>query len=132
MGQNESKVTLRIGGMSCASCVAHIETALTDLKGVSKARATLAAQKAHVGYEVAPDELTFKVLGMRSAHCEGVVRQGLENLPGVAKVEAYGNTGSATIWYHATTVSPGEIKQTIRDLGYDVAEKLRAQDALDR
>ena len=151
MGQNESKVTLRIGGMSCASCVAHIETALTDLKGVSKARVNLAAQKAQVefdpaqtdlsrisqaiqdvGYDVAPDELTLNVLGMRSAHCEGVVRQGLENLPGVAKVEANGNTGSATIWYHATTVSPGEIKQTIRDLGYDVAEKLQAQDALDR
>ncbi len=151
MARNESKVTLRIGGMSCASCVAHIETALTNLKGVTKAQVNFAAQKAQVeydpaqtdlsrishaiedvGYEVVPDELTLQVLGMRSAHCEGVVRQGLENLPGVVKVEANSNTGAATIWYHAASVSSGAIKQTVRDLGYEVAEKLEGHEALDR
>jgi len=100
-----SKVTLKVG-MSCASCVAHIEGAPKDLKGVSKAQVNFPAQKARVeygpertdlqiaraiqdvGYEVVADKLTLQVHGMRSAHCEGVVRQGVENLPGVVGVDA--------------------------------------------
>ncbi len=146
-----SKVTLKVGGMSCASCVAHIEGALKDLKGVSKAQVNLAAQKTYVeydpaqvdlgsiaatvhdvGYEVIPDELALQIPGMRSAHCEGVVKQGVTNLPGVVRFEANANIGAATIWYHTGIVSATEIKQTIRDLGYEVAEKLEGEAALDR
>ncbi len=149
--QKTSKVSLKVGGMSCASCVAHIEGALKNLKGVSKAQVNLAAQKAHVeynpavvdlgsisnavqdvGYEVVPDEIVLQIPGMRSAHCEGVVRQGVTNLPGVVRVEANANIGAATVWYHAGIVSAAEIKQTIRDLGYEVSERLEGQAALDR
>jgi Cu+-exporting ATPase len=131
--------------------VATIEGALTNLKGVSKARVNFAAQKAQVeydrertnfeqiaqaiqdvGYEVVPEELIVQVLGMQSAHCEGVVKQGVENLSGVVKVEANSNAGTATAWYHAGMVSAAEIKRTIRDLGYGVAEKLEGETALDR
>jgi len=149
--QTVSKVTLKVGGMSCASCVAHIEGALKDLKGVSKAQVSLAAQKVHVeydpsrvdielisraihdvGYEVVPDELVLQIPGMRSAHCEGVVKEGVTNLPGVVRVEANANIGTAIVSYHAGIVSAARIKQTIRDLGYEVAEKLEGEAALDR
>ncbi len=152
MRQTETtKLSIKIGGMSCASCVATIEGALNNLKGVSKAQVNFAAQKAQVeydptetdlkeisraiqgvGYEVVPEELTLQVLGMRSAHCEGVVKQGVENLPGIVRIEPNSNTGTATIWYHAGIVSAAEIKRTIRDLGYEVAEKLEGEAALDR
>ena len=150
-GQKTSRITLKIVGMSCASCVTTIEGALSNLKGVSKAQVNFAAQKAQVeydpaetnlqqiaraigdvGYEVVPEELTLQVLGMRSAHCEGVVKQGVENLPGIVKIEPNSNTGIATISYHGGIVSAAEIKQTIRDLGYEVAEKLEGEAALDR
>jgi Cu+-exporting ATPase len=145
------KVTVKIGGMSCASCVATIEGALSNLSGVSKAQVNFAAQKAHVeydpertdlqeiaraiedvGYEVVPDELSLSVFGMRSAHCEGVVKEGLENLPGVVRAEPNSSSETAYVWYHAGIVSPAEIKETIRDLGYDVEEKLEGGAALDR
>jgi len=152
MGKSEmTKVTLKVGGMSCASCVAHIEGALKDLKGVSKARVNLAAQKTYVeydpaqvdlgsitkaiqdvGYAVVADELALQIPGMRSAHCEGVVKRGVASLPGVVRVEANGNIGAATVWYHAGIVSAAEIKQTIRDLGYEVAEKVEGEAALDQ
>ncbi len=152
MGRGETTtITLHIDGMSCASCVASIEGAVMNLKGVSKAQVNFAAQKAlveydreqtdiqqisrviqDVGYEVVPDQVTLQVLGMRSAHCEGVVTQGVENLPGVVRVEANTNTGTATIWYHAGVVSPAEIKRTILDLGYEVAERVEGREALDR
>lgn len=144
-------ITLQIGGMSCASCVATIESALTNLRGVPRARVNFAAQKAvveydperthfeqiaqaiqDVGYEVVPDQLTLQVPGIASGHCEAVVKQGVENLLGVVRVETNSNSGTATVWYHAGIVSPAEIKQTIRDLGYEVAEKLEGQEALDR
>ena len=150
-GQKTSKVTLRVGGMSCASCVATIEGALSNLKGVSKAQVNFAAQKAQVeydpaetnleqiartiedvGYEVVPDELSLSVFGMRSAHCEGVVKEGLENLPGVVRAEPNSRTETAYVWYHAGIISPAEIKDMIRDLGYDVEEKLEGGAALDR
>ena len=146
-----TKMTLKIAGMSCASCVATIEGALSNLNGISKAQVNFAAQKAQVeydpaetnleqiaraiegvGYEVVPDELSLSVFGMRSAHCEGVVKEGLQNLPGMVRVEANSNTETASVWYHAGIVSPAEIKQTIRDLGYDVEEKLEGEVALDR
>jgi len=150
-GQKTSKVTLRVGGMSCASCVATIEGALSNLKGVSKAQVNFAAQKAQVeydpaetnleqvartiedvGYEVVPDELSLSVFGMRSAHCEDVVKEGLENLPGVVRAEPNSSTETAYVWYHGGIVSPAEIKDMIRDLGYDVEEKLEGGAALDR
>jgi len=152
MGKSEmTKVTLKVGGMSCASCVAHIEGALKDLKGVSKASVNLAAQKTYVeydpaqvdlgsltkaiqdvGYEVVADELALQIPGMRSAHCEGVVKHGVTNLPGVVRVEAKANIGAATVSYHSGIVSAAEIKQTIRDLGYEVAEKVEGEAALDQ
>ena len=150
-GQKTGKVTLRVGGMSCASCVATIEGALSNLKGVSKAQVNFAAQKAQVeydpaetnleqvartiedvGYEVVPDELSLSVFGMRSAHCEDVVKEGLENLPGVVRAEPNSSTETAYVWYHGGIVSPAEIKDMIRDLGYDVEEKLEGGAALDR
>jgi len=43
-------VELGIQGMSCASCVNHIETALNNTPGVLKAGVNLSTEKAHVSY----------------------------------------------------------------------------------
>ena len=42
--------TLPIGGMTCASCVAHVESALSALPGVLKANVNLATERATVEY----------------------------------------------------------------------------------
>ncbi|MEM4724640.1 MAG: copper ion binding protein, partial [Candidatus Hadarchaeum sp.] len=44
------KVILRIGGMTCASCVAHVEEALRSLDGVLEANVNLATERAAVEY----------------------------------------------------------------------------------
>ncbi len=45
------KATLGITGMTCASCVAHVEKALRGVPGVSLANVNLAAEKATVEYD---------------------------------------------------------------------------------
>ncbi|MFQ5814350.1 MAG: heavy metal translocating P-type ATPase [Anaerolineae bacterium] len=44
------KVTLPIGGMTCASCVSHVERGLNELDGVLAANVNLATEKATVEY----------------------------------------------------------------------------------
>jgi Cu+-exporting ATPase len=46
-----TKTTLKLGGMSCASCAARIEKALAGLPGVSKAAVNFATEKATVDYD---------------------------------------------------------------------------------
>jgi Cu+-exporting ATPase len=42
------RVSLRIGGMTCASCVTHVGNALREVSGVLKADVSLAAERAEV------------------------------------------------------------------------------------
>ena len=44
------KMTLNIGGMTCAACVFHVEKALNEVSGVSKAQVNLATERAAVEY----------------------------------------------------------------------------------
>jgi len=44
------KVTLPIGGMTCASCVSHVERGLNEVDGVLTANVNLATEKATVEY----------------------------------------------------------------------------------
>ena len=42
------QMTLPIRGMTCASCAAHVETALKEIEGVSNANVNLATERASV------------------------------------------------------------------------------------
>ena len=44
------KVTLAVGGMTCAACVSHIESALSGVDGVLDAGVNLASERASVEY----------------------------------------------------------------------------------
>ena len=44
-------LTIGVGGMSCASCVASVEKAIKNVKGVSDARVNLATEKATVDFD---------------------------------------------------------------------------------
>ena len=48
--EQKQKITLNIGGMTCASCVAHVEGALKGVAGVVDASVNLAIEKATVEY----------------------------------------------------------------------------------
>ena len=47
----ESKITISVGGMSCAACSAAVERALKRLNGVKDASVNIATNKAVVVYD---------------------------------------------------------------------------------
>ena len=49
-GTGSERVTLTIGGMTCASCVVHVERALKSVEGVAAASVNLASERATVEY----------------------------------------------------------------------------------
>ncbi|MDB5803735.1 MAG: heavy metal translocating P-type ATPase [Betaproteobacteria bacterium] len=92
---------LRIEGMTCASCVAHVEKALRKVPGVAQASVNLATETAAVsaapevtdaalaqavhgaGYEVATREVDLAIAGMTCASCVAHVERALNKVPGV-------------------------------------------------
>ena len=93
--------SLNIAGMTCASCVAHVEKALLKVEGVQAASVNLATETASVtapasvplsalieavakaGYEVRRDRLELDIEGMSCAACVGRVEKVLQRVPGV-------------------------------------------------
>ncbi len=68
------QITLSIGGMTCASCVGHVEKALSSVEGVESASVNLATERATVEYVVgavaisalrhAVDDAGYSILGV--------------------------------------------------------------------
>lgn len=58
ISEETQRITLRIGGMTCASCAQTIETALKKTQGVREAHVNLATEKATVTYS--PREISYE------------------------------------------------------------------------
>jgi Cu+-exporting ATPase len=147
-----SQVTLKVTGMSCASCVGRLEKSLRQLIGVTEANVNLATEKAAIsfdsskvtvsdlintinslGFEASLAKLeraSIPIAGMSCASCVRRVEQGILSLPGVTAANVNLASEKATVEYDGHTMSLALIKQKILDLGYQVttAEKETSQD----
>lgn len=139
------KLTLKIAGMTCASCAAHAEKALNALEGVTAAvniatnsaaveydpaKSSVAHMKAAIkdaGYEVEAGEkktTTLKIKGMTCASCAAHAEKSLNKLEGV---EAAVNiaTNSASVTYEPALVTVADLKEAIKDAGYEVEAEIK-------
>jgi copper ion binding protein len=66
---------LRVGGMHCASCVSHVEDALTKLEGVRSASVNLMTGKAVVEYD--PERVS--TVALSQAIDDAGYQAGIEN-----------------------------------------------------
>ena len=151
MSETLTELTLPIRGMTCASCVSHVEGALKELPGVTDVTVNLATNKAvlrydpqrtglkdmqtaveNVGYGIPSGEVTLEVRGMTCASCVDHVEGALKELPGVQ--EAVVNLGLATarVVYIPGVVSTAAMKRAVREVGYEAQERSQGADALDR
>lgn len=134
----EQELTLKISGMSCASCVAHVEDALSEVPGVVDARVNFATEQASVlldssqvtparladaiadaGYEVVTEKLTLAIHGMSCASCVNHIEEALRKLNGVLKANVNFAAEKAVVEYFPGVVDvPGLIRAVV-DAGYE-------------
>ncbi len=129
-------LSLRVDGMSCASCVGRVEKALNALPGVQLAEVNLATETARVrhdgsvsattltaaldaaGYPARTLDTTIEVSDMSCASCVGRVEKALIALPGVTQAQVNLATGRADVRYVDGTVTPSDIAATATQAGY--------------
>lgn len=137
----ERRITLRITGMTCASCAARVERALARSEGVLSARVNLATERATVvydpsrtsasmlvdrvreaGYDVGLATVTLVVLGMTCASCVARVERALKRAPGVIDAAVNLATERATVHYSPDETSPADLVRVVHDAGYEARE----------
>lgn len=134
---SDLKSSLQIKGMSCASCVSRIETALKKVDGVTQASVNLATERAditsnisidrqalinaieHAGYEVADAATELSIDGMTCASCVSRVEKALKAVPGVKEANVNLATERATI---TGTANVAALIAAIDKAGYDAKQ----------
>ncbi len=133
------KITLPVEGMTCASCVFHVEGALNGVAGVSNATVNLATEKAVVeiddpnvpverlaeavsqaGYKIPYATMTLNIGGMTCASCVYHVESALSKVDGVADASVNLATEKATVKYYAGATGQEEFTWAVADAGYRV------------
>ena len=136
-------LSLKIQGMSCASCVARVERALKKVSGVSEASVNLATEEAHVtvdptqvsvsklitaiddaGYATETAKATFAISGMSCASCVGRVERAIQRLPGVVEGIVNLATEKASVVYLPKMLQPARVVDAITAAGYTASEDI--------
>ncbi len=145
------KIELPVTGMSCASCVDHVQKALSGMRGVSRAEVNFAAEIATVefdpaqvsvsqliaavidqGYGVSVSRMVLPVRGMTCAACVAAVENALRSLDGVVSTSVNFATEKATVEYIPSRTGIREFKAAVKDAGYDVIEPDKAEDLVEK
>jgi Cu+-exporting ATPase len=142
------KISLKITGMTCASCAQNIEKALIKTDGVKNASVNFSFEKASVeydaakvtpqklenvvtslGYGVAKSDITLKVGGMHCAACALNIETALKKTGGVISADVSFPLERARIAYDPDLISVSDMIKTIESVGYTASEKLEKSDA---
>ncbi len=132
-----AEYTLKIDGMTCASCVARVEKVLARVPGVQAASVNLATEKAQVktaapvspqaladavrkaGYEVRADSVTLDIRGMTCASCVARLEKVLMKVPGV--LEASVNLATEKARIASVGVPVPALLAAVQKAGFDGA-----------
>lgn len=134
-----------LSGMSCASCAAASQKALSKLDGVQECEVNLVTEKARVvydeskldfsqlqkavrdaGFELEEEESLQKaslmIEGMSCAACSASVERALKRLPGIHAASVNLTTGKALFEYEPSLVKISQIKGAISEAGFTPKE----------
>lgn len=131
------KVSLQVEGMTCASCVGRVETALKKVDGVQSASVNLATERADItlakpvdrqvliqaiertGYDVPASTVELSIEGMTCASCVSRVEKALNAVNGVSTANVNLATERATV---TGTASIESLIAVIDKAGYDAKQ----------
>ncbi len=134
--QGES-CSLGVGGMTCASCVAHVEKALKSAPGVLDARVNLASERAELklapgadladlaarvkeeGYEPRLAHMEIGVGGMTCASCVAHVEKALKSVRGVVSATVNLASERAYVEFFEGAVDYPTLAEAVRKEGYE-------------
>ncbi|WFA08854.1 heavy metal translocating P-type ATPase [Tissierella sp. Yu-01] len=135
--------TLKIEGMTCASCAKAVERATRKLDGVSESNVNLATEKLTIsfdenalsvediqsavekaGYKALSNAVTktMKVEGMTCASCANAVERATRKLDGVTEANVNLATEKLTISYEPSVLKVSDIKNAVEKAGYKAIE----------
>ncbi len=159
MSAETAQLDFNVRGMTCASCVSHVEKALAATPGVSKASVNLATERVDVtlapgadpaaiaksvtdaGYEPVVETIELGVGGMTCASCVAHVEKALKAVPGVleasvnlaterASVRALAGPGLADRLRRAVTAAGYEPRRIETDAGATDRERARREEEM--
>ena len=145
--------SLKINGMTCASCAKAVERSVGKLEGVESATVNFATEKLSVnfndsnlslndikdavkkaGYSAEDDielrEIIVPIGGMTCASCAKAVERSINKLEGIDEVNVNFATEKATVKYNPYKSRISEIKGAITKAGYKPLE-VSAEDTVD-
>jgi len=133
------QITLPVKGMTCASCVAHVESALRQVEGVAAVSVNLATEKAaleldtaaislkrlreavdRAGYRIPTSQTTLNIVGMTCASCVAQVEDALKGVAGVVDARVNLANEKATVEYLPGLASLADLRQAVEKTGYRV------------
>lgn len=135
----QQKLRFGIEGMSCASCVSHIEKALNAVDGVASVSVNLATETAQItlakavpseqlsaavenaGYHVSTSTVRLNIDGMSCASCVGRIEKALQATPGVLAVSVNLATEIANIEIAKDAISSAELIAAVSNAGYQAS-----------
>ncbi|WP_423192613.1 heavy metal translocating P-type ATPase [Cupriavidus sp. H18C2] len=127
---------LPVEGMTCASCVRRVETALAKVPGVQDVAVNLATEQATLhardgaalaaaaqavadaGYDVPRDEVELDIADMTCASCVGRVERALSAVPGVQAAQVNLATERATVTVLRGTADVAQLAAAVTRAGY--------------
>ena len=134
-------VNIGVNGMTCASCVASLESALSRVPGTERVAVNLATERATItydttatsvseltqtiedlGYQVRSDTVTLPIRGITCAACVNTLERGLRKTPGVLSANVNLATSRGTVTYVPSLINSKGLQEAIEDLGYEVPE----------
>ncbi|MDY6874746.1 MAG: heavy metal translocating P-type ATPase [Chloroflexota bacterium] len=137
--ETTKQINLPVQGMTCASCVAHVERALKSVEGVSDTNVNLATEQASVildpklvpldrlvgavrdtGYDVLTKTDSLPIDGMTCASCVAHVEGALAEIPGVLNVNVNLATEKAAVEYVPTVTGTPDFRRAVAEAGYEV------------
>ncbi len=135
--KQDKRITLPIEGMTCASCVSHVEKALQGVPGVSEVSVNLGTEKASMefgsgdapvdqirravadaGYKIPTTKTTLNIGGMTCAACVFHVENALKGVSGVVEATVNLATEKATVEYMAGVADQMGLQHAVSDAGY--------------
>ena len=148
---SKARIVLPIEGMSCASCAATVQEALTGATGVAAATVNYATAKAAVdyddaqtgvaeliktvraaGYDCGSASVTFGVEQLHYAPSVAPLEQVLGRVKGVVRAAANQATETVTVDYVPGATTAAALEQAVAQAGFQVAEPIPTEDPAER